>query len=115
MPAVSATDAAPSELGLAAWARVRPDVKGMHAYAVQDARGLLKLDAMENPYGLSPALQAALGADCERLAKGREGFDFGQALLAIRRAGGGPCWPGQWLTDLGLMALRLRVSAQVAF
>ena len=33
----------------------------MHAYAVQDAAGLIKLDAMENPYGLSDALQAELG------------------------------------------------------
>ncbi|GAB4205427.1 MAG: histidinol-phosphate transaminase [Tibeticola sp.] len=41
---------------------LRDDVQGMHAYAVQDARGLIKLDAMENPYRLSPALQAALGA-----------------------------------------------------
>ncbi|MCI4440524.1 histidinol-phosphate transaminase [Tibeticola sp.] len=41
---------------------LRADVQGMHAYAVQDARGLIKLDAMENPYRLSPALQAELGA-----------------------------------------------------
>ena len=31
----------------------------MHAYAVQDATGLLKMDAMENPYRLPPVLQAA--------------------------------------------------------
>lgn len=41
---------------------LRDDVQGMHAYAVQDARGLIKLDAMENPYRLNPALQAELGA-----------------------------------------------------
>lgn len=40
--------------------RIRADVRAMHAYAVQDARGFLKLDAMENPYGLPPALQAEL-------------------------------------------------------
>ena len=34
----------------------------MHAYAVQDATGLVKLDAMENPHRLPPALQAELGA-----------------------------------------------------
>ncbi len=33
----------------------------MHAYAVQDSRGMVKLDAMENPFTLSPALQAKLG------------------------------------------------------
>jgi histidinol-phosphate aminotransferase len=42
-------------------ALIRPDVQAMHAYAVQDARGLLKMDAMENPYRLPAALQAELG------------------------------------------------------
>lgn len=41
--------------------RIRADVQGMHAYAVQDSRGMVKLDAMENPFGLPPALQAELG------------------------------------------------------
>ena len=41
--------------------RIRQDVQSMHAYAVQDATGLVKLDAMENPHRLSPALQAELG------------------------------------------------------
>lgn len=45
--------------------RIRPDVRAMHAYPVQAATGLLKMDAMENPFGLPPALQKALG---ERLA-----------------------------------------------
>ncbi len=40
---------------------IRPDVRAMHGYAVQDAAGLIKLDAMENPFTLSPALQAELG------------------------------------------------------
>jgi len=39
----------------------RPDVRAMHAYVVQDAAGYIKLDAMENPFTLPPALQAALG------------------------------------------------------
>lgn len=43
----------------------------MHAYAVQDARGMLKLDAMENPHGLPPALQAALGQRLGALALNR--------------------------------------------
>lgn len=41
--------------------RIRPDIQAMHAYAVQDATGMVKLDAMENPHRLSPDLQAALG------------------------------------------------------
>ncbi len=40
---------------------IRSDVQGMHAYAVQDSRGMVKLDAMENPFTLSPELQAKLG------------------------------------------------------
>ncbi len=40
---------------------IRQDVQSMHAYAVQDAAGLIKLDAMENPHRLPPALQAELG------------------------------------------------------
>jgi histidinol-phosphate aminotransferase len=45
---------------------IRADVRSMHAYAVQDAAGLVKLDAMENPYTLLPDLARALG---ERLAR----------------------------------------------
>lgn len=41
---------------------IRHDVQSMHAYAIQDSTGMVKLDAMENPYPLSPALQAELGA-----------------------------------------------------
>ena len=33
----------------------------MHAYAVQDSTGMLKLDAMENPHRLPPELRAELG------------------------------------------------------
>lgn len=40
---------------------LREDVRAMHAYQVHSAAGLLKLDAMENPYRLPPELQRALG------------------------------------------------------
>ena len=43
----------------------------MHAYAIQDARGMVKLDAMENPFSLPPALQAALGQRLGALALNR--------------------------------------------
>ena len=45
---------------------LRADVQGMHAYAVQDSRGMVKLDAMENPFSLPPHLKSELG---ERLAE----------------------------------------------
>ena len=46
--------------------RIRQDVQSMHAYAIQDSRGMVKLDAMENPHRLPPALRKELG---ERLAE----------------------------------------------
>ena len=54
-----------------ALAVVRQDVKSMHAYAVQDATGMVKLDAMENPYVLSAQLQAALGQRLGQVAVNR--------------------------------------------
>ena len=51
--------------------RIRHDVQSMHAYAIQDAHGMVKLDAMENPHRLSPELQAKLGARLGALALNR--------------------------------------------
>lgn len=51
--------------------RIRADVRAMHAYTVQAADGLLKMDAMENPFGLPPALQSALGQRLGALALNR--------------------------------------------
>ena len=50
---------------------IRQDVKSMHAYAIQDSRGLIKLDAMENPFRLSPELQRELGDRLGRVAINR--------------------------------------------
>jgi histidinol-phosphate aminotransferase len=60
--------------------RIRQDVQSMHAYAIQDSRGMVKLDAMENPHRLPPALQKELG---ERLA-----------AVALNR------YPGERVNDL---------------
>lgn len=69
-----------------ALSRIRADVQSMHAYAVQDARGLIKLDAMENPFSLPPALQSALGQRLGALAlnryPGARGADLQRALAA---------------------------------
>ena len=40
---------------------IRQDIQSMHAYAIQESAGMVKLDAMENPFSLSPELQKALG------------------------------------------------------
>jgi histidinol-phosphate aminotransferase len=50
---------------------IRQDVQSMHAYAIQDSRGLIKLDAMENPFTLPPELQQELGQRLGRLAINR--------------------------------------------
>ena len=52
-------------------ATLRADVAGMHAYAIQPSEGLIKLDAMENPFSLPPALQQALGERLGRAAINR--------------------------------------------
>ncbi len=51
--------------------RIRQDVQSMHAYAIQDSAGMVKLDAMENPHRLPPALQAELGRRLGALALNR--------------------------------------------
>ena len=50
---------------------IRQDIRSMHAYAIQDSRGLVKLDAMENPFRLPEALQEALGQRLGRVAINR--------------------------------------------
>jgi histidinol-phosphate aminotransferase len=69
---------------------IRQDVQSMLAYAIQDATGMVKLDAMENPYALPADLQAQLG---QRLG-----------AVAINR------YPGQRVEDL---KSALRAYAQV--
>ena len=51
--------------------RIRQDVQSMHAYAIQDSKGMVKLDAMENPHRLPADLQAKLGARLGALALNR--------------------------------------------
>jgi histidinol-phosphate aminotransferase len=50
---------------------IRQDVQSMHAYAIQDSAGMVKLDAMENPHRLPAALQAQLGQRLGALALNR--------------------------------------------
>ncbi|MCY7314663.1 MAG: histidinol-phosphate transaminase [Rubrivivax sp.] len=50
---------------------LRQDVQGMQAYAVQPSAGLIKLDAMENPFSLPPQLQRELGERLGRVAINR--------------------------------------------
>ncbi|MDR2128884.1 MAG: aminotransferase class I/II-fold pyridoxal phosphate-dependent enzyme [Burkholderiaceae bacterium] len=88
----------PPEL-IAALARIRPDVQGMHAYAVPDSTGLLKMDAMENPYRLPPALRQTLGERLGQVAINR--YPGGRAddlRAALARHAG---LPAGWALMLG--------------
>ena len=38
---------------------IRPEINALSAYAVQNATGMIKMDAMENPYPWPPSLEAA--------------------------------------------------------
>ncbi len=51
--------------------RIRPDVQAMHAYAVQSATGMIKLDAMENPHPLPELHQRQLGQRLGEVALNR--------------------------------------------
>ena len=50
---------------------IRQDIQAMHAYAIQPSAGLVKLDAMENPFRLPEHLQRALGERLGRVAINR--------------------------------------------
>lgn len=100
--------------------RIRPDVRAMHAYAVQDASGMVKLDAMENPHQLPPALQEKLGQRLGALALNRypDGRvnDLRQALAAYARMPAGfDIMLGNGSDELiGLLALACAVPPSAA-
>ena len=54
----------------------------MHAYVVQNSDGLLKMDAMENPFSLPADLQAALGQRLGVLALNRYPGDGSERLMS---------------------------------
>lgn len=97
------TTPTPTPLDLAAppnlLARIRPDVRAMHAYAVQDASGLVKLDAMENPHRLPPGLRAELGRRLGEVALNRYPGPRVQQLRAALLAHDAP--PAGWALTLG--------------
>jgi histidinol-phosphate aminotransferase len=61
---------------------IRADVRALSAYHVPDASGLVKLDAMENPYTLPPDLQTQLGERLGKLALNRYPVPSYRALKA---------------------------------
>lgn len=61
---------------------LRADVQGLHGYAVQPSAGLVKVDTMENPYGLPPELRRALGERLAEVALNRYPAERGELLKA---------------------------------
>lgn len=68
---------------------VRADIQGLHAYAVQPSAGFVKVDTMENPHPLPPALQQALGERLGRVAIHRYPAERGDDLKAALAAHAG--------------------------
>jgi len=78
--------AAPASLEVRVQRLLRPDVQGLHAYAVQPSTGMVKLDTMENPFGLPAPLRQALGRRLAEVALNRypaERIDDLKAALAL--------------------------------
>jgi histidinol-phosphate aminotransferase len=66
---------------------IRPDVLAMTSYPVPDAAGLIKLDAMENPYALPRPLAHRLGERLAQVALNRYPMPRPGALLdKLKRA-----------------------------
>ena len=68
---------------------VRDDVRAMGAYHVPDATGMVKLDAMENPYPLPAILRDALGKRLADVALNRYPC-LALAFDALRAGGTAP-------------------------
>jgi len=82
---------------------LRDDVRSQAAYVVADARGLIKLDAMENPYALpavlAPAQQEAFAQHLLQVALNRYPVPGQTALKAALAARAGV--PADWSLLLG--------------
>ncbi|MCS6786583.1 MAG: histidinol-phosphate transaminase [Thiobacillaceae bacterium] len=66
-------------------ALIRPELLRLAAYHVPDARGLVKLDAMENPYALPGELAQALGRRLAAVPLNRYPDPRAQQLQAVLR------------------------------
>jgi len=64
---------------------IRPEIQAMHAYAVSDATGLVKLDIMESPYRLPETLAAEIGQVVSRVAVNRYPVPSANELRALIR------------------------------
>jgi histidinol-phosphate aminotransferase len=63
----------------------RQDVTSSAGYAIQPSAGMVKLDAMENPFGLPPALKRALGERLAEVALNRYPINKGEVAAALAK------------------------------
>jgi histidinol-phosphate aminotransferase len=73
---------------IAVWVEriVRDDIRALAAYHVQDANGMVKLDAMENPYALPQGLRQEIGEIAARAELNRYPDSEARELKAVLRA-----------------------------
>jgi histidinol-phosphate aminotransferase len=64
---------------------IRGEIRALKAYHVQPSGGMVKLDAMENPYGLPAEVRARLGKLVEEAALNRYPDAHGRDLKAVLR------------------------------
>ena len=73
----------PSDLTRRIARTIRQDVTSSAGYAIQPSAGMVKLDAMENPFGLPPALKRALGERLAEVAINRYPINKGDVAAAL--------------------------------
>jgi len=64
---------------------VRPEIRSLDAYSVQEASGLIKLDAMENPYGWPDSLRRRWLERLKGVSVNRYPDPAGRELVAVLR------------------------------
>ena len=69
---------------------IRQDVTSSAGYAIQPSAGMVKLDAMENPFTLPPALKRALGERLAEVAINRYPINKGEVAAALAQHFGVP-------------------------
>jgi histidinol-phosphate aminotransferase len=71
------------DLGTRIARTIRQDVTSSAGYAIQPSAGMVKLDAMENPFALPPALKRALGERLAEVAINRYPINKGEVAAAL--------------------------------
>jgi histidinol-phosphate aminotransferase len=68
-------------------ATIRPEIRALAAYPVANAEGFIKLDAMENPFGLTAQVRAEIAAAAANVPLNRYPDGGGEAVKsALRRS-----------------------------